>query len=184
LTGVNRDLWAEAREHLLSSGSYKNSHSLSEIEKAAFVIVLDQNKPQTSTESAELMVDFSRSLWHGDGHNRFFDKPCQWVIFENGESGIIGEHSTMDGSPTARMNNDMTLALMHGNLPQDPTLPSASKCKPKLLEFDIDSKTENYISQAMKEFQQAVHENQMHYLLYQKYGKTDIKAQKTSPDAW
>lgn len=95
LTGINRDDWARSYAHLRSTSSRLNSESLDHIERAAFVLVLEDGKP----ESKE---DFSRMLWHGQGgRNRWWDKPMQWVLYRNGWCGFIGEHSCMDGSPVS-----------------------------------------------------------------------------------
>lgn len=86
LTGINRDRWAEAYGHLAETPA--NVQSIRTIQQAAFVICLDEAEP---TE----IVDFSRKLWMGEceAGNRWWDKPLQWVVYRNGESGFIGEHS-------------------------------------------------------------------------------------------
>jgi carnitine O-acetyltransferase len=30
-----------------------------------------------------------RALWHGDGCNRFFDKPMQYIVGPNGQAGFM-----------------------------------------------------------------------------------------------
>lgn len=86
LTGINRDHWAEAYGHLAANPA--NVPSIRMIQQSAFVICLDEAEP---TE----IVDFSRKLWTGEKEagNRWWDKPLQWVVYRNGESGFIGEHS-------------------------------------------------------------------------------------------
>jgi carnitine O-acetyltransferase len=61
---------------------------LEAIETSLFVLCLDEHKPTSDSSNPEAMQDFSRQLWHGNGHNRFFDKPIQWVVFDSGESGL------------------------------------------------------------------------------------------------
>ena len=91
LTGVNRDHWAEAYGHLAANPA--NVPSIRTIQQSAFVICLDEAEP---TE----IVDFSRKLWTGEKEagNRWWDKPLQWVVYRNGESGFIGEHSCSESS--------------------------------------------------------------------------------------
>lgn len=93
LTGINRDDWARSYAQLRSS-SEVNNRSLDDIERAAFVLALEEGEPGGREE-------FSRQLWHGTGHNRWWDKPMQWVLYGNGWCGFIGEHSCMDGSPVS-----------------------------------------------------------------------------------
>lgn len=90
----------------------------------------------------------------------------------------------MDGTPTARMSNEVTLDLMQGKLPAEPSEASSALPAPQGLPFEVDTKSQEYIDKALSEHNAAVSENQMHYLLYEKYGKDQIKAQKTGPDSW
>lgn len=69
-----------------------NEKLLERAEAAALVVCLDDHAPETRSEVA-------RSLWHGDGRNRHFDKSVQIVVFSNGKAGLVGEHSMMDGMP-------------------------------------------------------------------------------------
>ena len=59
---------------------------------------LDDTSPANTYE-------LSRACWHGDGKNRWYDKHLEFIVFANGEAGFIGEHSAMDGMPTATMTN-------------------------------------------------------------------------------
>lgn len=95
LTTENRDVWTSLRKELISS-SEKNQQSLDIIERAVFVVCLDDVKPVTKDE-------ISKFCWVGDGRNRFFDKSLQFIIFDNGKAGFNGEHSMMDATPTSRL---------------------------------------------------------------------------------
>lgn len=95
LTGVNRDRWADAHGHLVAS-SPTNVATLREIHHAAFVIALDEATPDPWSGDRGL-EQWSKLLWTGgpEGGNRWWDKPLQWVVYKNGETGCIGEHSCM-----------------------------------------------------------------------------------------
>lgn len=69
---------------LLLAAHPENKVLLEKIESASFVVCLDDTSPVTRDEG-------SRACWHGDGRNRFFDKPAQLIVFENGKAGFIGE---------------------------------------------------------------------------------------------
>jgi carnitine O-acetyltransferase len=90
LTGINRDTWADARAHLLEM-SPTNVKTLSAIEAASFVVSLDDAKPSSAADGA---ADFSKELFYGNGESRWYDKPLQWVVFDSGEAGFIGEVSS------------------------------------------------------------------------------------------
>ena len=68
LTSDNRDIWADAREALLTaSPSGKNAELLRKIEGAMIILALDDTNPITRK-------DISWSTWVGDGRNRWYDK--------------------------------------------------------------------------------------------------------------
>ncbi len=95
LTTEHRDIWTSVRQNLLLSNR-QNAASLDVIERAAFLVCLDESTPVTKEE-------ISRACWHGDGRNRFFDKSLQFIVFDNGRAGFNGEHSMMDATPTSRI---------------------------------------------------------------------------------
>lgn len=36
--------------------------------------------------------EIAHDCWHHRGYNRWFDKSVQWIVFEDGRAGMIGEH--------------------------------------------------------------------------------------------
>lgn len=122
ITAVHRDTVAQSYAQLLRAHP-ANATSLRAIEEAAFAVCLDDTAPEDHTA-------FGRACLHGDGKNRWFDKPVQFLVFANGRAGFIGEvrgaagvphlpgvstrlttrcvvhqHSGMDGTLTAAMTN-------------------------------------------------------------------------------
>jgi len=92
LTSENRDNWTEARKHLSSVGN--NAKTLQRIDSAIVIVALDDTAPTTRGE-------LSWACWNGanggsGAGNRWFDKH-QLIVFENGRSGFLGEHSCMVG---------------------------------------------------------------------------------------
>ncbi|GAA6060182.1 hypothetical protein JCM10212_005183 [Sporobolomyces blumeae] len=183
LTGINRDRWAEAHAHLLQDE--KNHSTLRSIHTSAFLISLDESSP-TPHDSTEGLIDFSKRLWHGkeEAANRWWDKPLQWTVFKNGEAGFAGEHSCMDGTPTARLNDFLTKRLLSAKaFATSPSLPS-SPPKPTSLSFSLDAHTRQLVSNAEQEFRDHVAPYDVVYLSYDRYGKDEIKKMKVSPDGW
>lgn len=98
----------QARQRLVSA-SADNKVSLERIESALMIVTLDDTKPITRE-------DISWACWVGNGRNRWYDKhqrrsspePTHGeiligplvIVFDNGRSGFLGEHSCMDGTPT------------------------------------------------------------------------------------
>ena len=160
-----------------------NSQILDAIHSSAFIICLDSSQPKDS-------VHHSRALWHGDVvagipvslRNRWVDKPLQFIVFDNAYAGIMGEHSVMDGTPTARMCDDMLDMLYdpafdHGTSSDKP-IPS-----PQPLDWEISPETTQAISNADRAARELVEGQELSFYLTS-YGKAAIKRFAVSPDSW
>ncbi|KJK83397.1 Carnitine O-acetyltransferase [Metarhizium anisopliae BRIP 53293] len=176
LTSENRDVWADARD-LLAQTSAKNKDALRAIDSASFVVCLDDASPVTLEERAH-------QYWHGDGANRWYDKPLQFIVNDNGTSGFMGEHSMMDGTPTHRLN-DYINDLIFGNKIDfsDPSIRSDLP-EPQLIQFDITAPIQAEIDRAVTDFHTVINQHQLAVQAYQGYGKGLIKKFKCSPDAY
>ncbi|CAL1713055.1 unnamed protein product [Somion occarium] len=178
LTSENRDTWTDAREALLAA-SPSNAASLEAIESAMVIVCLDDTSPITREQT-------SWGCWVGDGRNRFYDKH-QVIVFENGKSGFLGEHSCMDGTPTLRMTEFLLASLVHNKVDLGPErTPDTGKNlePPKELKLVLDAKVEKYVKEAEQNFDKLVGSHDLEVLHYDKYGKELIKKFKASPDAW
>lgn len=176
LTSENRDVWTDAREVLLKGGA-QNRKALEAIESSAFVVCLDDASPVTLEERAH-------QYWHGDGANRWFDKPLQFIVNDNGTSGFMGEHSMMDGTPTHRLNDYINDLIFGNKLNFDKESSSTSSVEPQLVEFKLTPEIESEIDRATKDFNEIIGKHQLAIQAYQGYGKGLIKKFKTSPDAY
>ncbi|KAG8214728.1 Choline/Carnitine o-acyltransferase-domain-containing protein [Butyriboletus roseoflavus] len=178
LTSEHRDVWTDARGALLAASPI-NGKSLERIESAAIVVCLDDTKPVTRE-------DVSWACWVGDGRNRFYDKH-QLLVFENGRSGFLGEHSCMDGTPTLRMNEFMLASLAANKVDLGPARTESTGTKlvaPTELKFELDARCRGYIDAACEHFDGLVGQHEMQVLHYEGYGKALMKRFKVSPDAW
>ncbi|KAI0074058.1 acyltransferase ChoActase/COT/CPT [Panus rudis PR-1116 ss-1] len=178
LTSENRDTWADARQALLAA-SPANAASLEDIESAMIIVALDDSKPITREQT-------SWECWVGDGRNRFYDKH-QLIVFENGKSGFLGEHSCMDGTPTLRMTEFLLASLAQRKVDLGPErTPETGKDleAPTELKFVVDGKVGEYVKKAEENFDKLVAAHDLEVLHYEGYGKEYIKKFKASPDAW
>ncbi|KAI5466542.1 acyltransferase ChoActase/COT/CPT [Mariannaea sp. PMI_226] len=176
LTSENRDIWTDARELLLKA-SPGNKAALEAIESSSFVVCLDDAAPVTLEERAH-------QYWHGDGANRWYDKPLQFIVNDNGTSGFMGEHSMMDGTPTHRLN-DYVNDLIFGNKLDfsDPSF-RPNLPEPQLVKFEISQDVQVEIDRATKDFNDIISKHELAVQAYQGYGKGLIKKFKCSPDAY
>lgn len=183
LTASNRDVWAKDHAHLAANPH--NAHILDTIHSSAFLVSLDTDTPSSP-------IDHSRSLWHGSLSpstsdapglkNRWVDKPVEFIVFDNARAGLLGEHSVMDGTPTARMCDEVLDWLA------DPTFdlgtPSAIPLpEPEPLDFVIDDTTRTAIDKASKAAYELADSQSLSYHLTS-YGKAAIKEFRVSPDSW
>ncbi|KAI5117139.1 hypothetical protein M0805_008258 [Coniferiporia weirii] len=180
LSASNRDVWAKDYEELASDPH--NENIIREIHSSAFIVCLDDTRPSD--------VDaFSRQLWHGGAGgrwlaNRWVDKPVQLIVCDgaNAKAGIMGEHSVMDGTPTARMCDDILNMLDapvfdHG-APAGEGLPS-----PVPLDWHVSSAIKSAIVRATADAR-TLTDDQALRVLETPYGKRAIKSFGVAPDAW
>ena len=83
------------------------------------------------------------------------------IVFENGKSGFLGEHSCMDGTPTLRLNEFMLASLATGKIDLSSPQTSQELEPPKELAFTLDRKTRSYIEDAQKSFDKLVAQHDM-----------------------
>lgn len=103
LSSGNRDEWAQLRDSLISAEP--NYNTVMSIERAAFVVCLDDGSPCSSTERCNQFL-------LGNPANRWADKALQFVVCENGMSGYVCEHSKLDGASLKQSNEYITNAIL------------------------------------------------------------------------
>lgn len=176
LTAANRDFWADARNKLLAADP-ANEQALREIESAGFLVCLDDAAPVTLEERAH-------QYWHGDGCNRWFDKPLQFIVNDNATAGFMGEHSMMDGTPTHRLNDYVNDVIFNNRLDfSDPSV-RANLPEPQPITFHVDDAVQEAIDAALKEHRRHMAQHELSVQAFQAYGKGLIKKFKCSPDAY
>nr|POE94694.1 carnitine o-acetyltransferase, mitochondrial [Quercus suber] len=176
LTSENRDNWADMRQRLIQT-SPANKSALESIESASFVVCLDDASPVTLHERA-------RQYWHGDGCNRWFDKPAQFIVNDNGTSGFMGEHSMMDGTPTHRLNDTVMNWIFNEKLDfSNPNVRSGIP-DPVAIKFQLSAENHADIALATTHHTSLISQHELRVEAYQGYGKGLMKKFKCSPDAY
>jgi carnitine O-acetyltransferase len=176
LTAANRDHWTAARAKLLNV-SPANAKALKDIESSGFLICLDDAAPVTLEERAH-------QYWHGDGCNRWFDKPLQFIVNDNGTAGFMGEHSMMDGTPTHRLNDYVNKLIFGNKLDYDNTSVRSTLSAPAPINFELNAEVEQAVNEALQEHRSQIASHELRVQAFQAYGKGLVKKFKCSPDAY
>ncbi|XP_051164325.1 carnitine O-palmitoyltransferase 2, mitochondrial-like isoform X2 [Leptopilina boulardi] len=176
LTGAERDQWAEAREHLSKIG---NDDILKKIDSAAFVLILDD---ETIGEEYKKLV---HHFLHGDGKNRWFDKSFSLIITKDGYAGVNFEHSWGDGVAILRYFQDIKADISKHLWfrPEDRVLISNINPDVESLEFKLDEKVKNVIQLEGKKYKEWTDSLSVDYMIYEGFGKDEVKKFGISPDA-
>ena len=106
------------------------------------------------------------------------------IVWDNGRSGFLGEHSCMDGTPTLRMNEFMLGSLAAKKIDFGSPLPSTSLAPPKEIALTANDAVLADVQEAVTNFDKLVTSHDLRVLHYDVYGKNFIKQFKVSPDAW
>lgn len=106
------------------------------------------------------------------------------IVWDNGRSGFLGEHSCMDGTPTLRMNEFMLGSLAAKKIDFGSSLSSTSLAPPKEIVLTANDAVLADVQEAVTNFDKLVTAHDLRVLHYDVYGKNFIKLFKVSPDAW
>ncbi|XP_048843526.1 choline O-acetyltransferase isoform X2 [Brienomyrus brachyistius] len=182
LTSDGRTEWAEARTMLIKDST--NRDSLDMIERSLCLLCLDD------TSGAEL-TDTNRALQmlHGGGHqknggNRWYDKPMQFVVGEDGACGVICEHSPFEGIVLVQCT-EYLLKYMKGSPSKLVRASSITNLHtPRRLHWKCSPEIQERLASSAHKLQRLVRSLDMDVFTFKAYGKEFIKKQKMSPDAY
>ncbi|OQR96967.1 choline/Carnitine O-acyltransferase [Achlya hypogyna] len=182
LTAANRTTWAEHRDAFFSDGL--NKKSLSVIESAILVLYLDESAP-------DAMEALGRSLIHGDGTNRWFDKSLTMVAFANGRIGMNVEHAWADAPVVAHLWEEACTREV-----LDQMYDAAGHCKKsdddldvvppvKVLQWDWTPALDAAVEAELSTARASIATFDLAVISHTAFGKTAItKKFKMSPDAF
>lgn len=175
MTTENRNNWTDMHARLHKNPA--NQAALEAIQSASFVVCLDDATPVTLHER-------SIQYWCGDGQNRWFDKPCQFIVNDNGTSGFNGEHSMMDGTPTHRLNDTVMDWVFNEKLDFDNPESRSDIPDPQPIKFQLNGENFADIAMATTHHVGLMSTHDLRVEAYQGYGKGLMKKFKCSPDAY
>lgn len=114
LSTENRKTWNEQRKILKSDAN--NSRCLEVVDKALFIVCMDDSEPSTPSELCNNMLcgtyQLQKGVQVGTCTNRFYDKTIQLIVCKNGTAGINFEHTGVDGHTVLRFAADIYTELI------------------------------------------------------------------------
>eukprot|EP00163_Fabomonas_tropica_P012357 TRINITY_DN2362_c0_g1_i1.p1 TRINITY_DN2362_c0_g1~~TRINITY_DN2362_c0_g1_i1.p1 ORF type:complete len:776 (+),score=131.48 TRINITY_DN2362_c0_g1_i1:222-2549(+) len=188
LTTMERTKWSQIRHQYFCEGV--NAKSLNIIERAIFVVVLDDNSPES-------LSDQGLSLLMGEGHTRWFDKSVSLISFANGKVGINVEHSWADAPVIAHMwewchtaeMNEEAVYTKDGDLRVNSENGFSHKSSrplfnPQPLAWDMKPGLIKRVTEAHSAAVKAISDIDLSVFAHSDFGKGLIKKRKCSPDAF
>ncbi|GAA5869850.1 hypothetical protein JCM16303_001818 [Sporobolomyces ruberrimus] len=212
LSTERRATWAEQRNHI--SKNLGNAMCLEVLDKALFVVCLDDSNPETASELCSNMLcgtyKLDKGVQVGTCTNRYYDK-LQIIVAANGAAGINFEHSGVDGHTVLRFVADVYTELIlrfarsinsaSGTLfkaklspwakggpgkkaAPDGETPEEPDTEPKKLEWIMTPELKLAVRFAETRLADLICQNEAVALEFEVYGKNAITQHGFSPDAF
>lgn len=212
LSTERRSTWAAIRQDLMNHEG--NSLCLDMIDKALFVVCLDDTSPATASEMCNNMLcgtyKLEKGVQVGTCTNRWYDK-LQIIVAANGAAGVCFEHSAVDGHTVLRYVADVYTELIlrfarsiksgAGTLfkarlspwatggPGKKTAvegeePEVVDTEPKKLEWSMSHELKMAVRYAETRLSDLICQNEVVALDFEAYGKNAITQHGFSPDAF
>ncbi|PAV83770.1 hypothetical protein WR25_24908 [Diploscapter pachys] len=185
LTAGDRTPWAQTRRAYFRSGV--NKTSLNDIERSAFVVILDDEEVGYDENDSEKLDHWADTMLHGKAYDRWFDKSFNFIFTKNGHVGSNTEHSWGDAAVMAHFMEWCLLQdLMvygydeNGNTKGEPQV----KIQPERLKWDIPEAAVSQIEKSYSVARSLVEDVEMAILVWTDYGKGLMKKLGVSPDAF
>ncbi|KAM5241227.1 choline O-acetyltransferase isoform 2-T4 [Hipposideros larvatus] len=182
LTSDGRNEWAEARTVLMKDST--NRDSLDMIERCICLVCLDAPgglEPSDTNRALQLLHGGGCSK---NGANRWYDKSLQFVVGQDGTCGVVCEHSPFDGIVLVQCT-EYLLKFMMSSSKKLVRADSVSELPaPRRLRWKCSPEIQGLLASSAEKLQRIVKNLDFTIYKFDNYGKTFIKKQKCSPDAF
>uniref|UniRef100_A0A8D8PNY7 carnitine O-palmitoyltransferase n=2 Tax=Cacopsylla melanoneura TaxID=428564 RepID=A0A8D8PNY7_9HEMI len=186
LTGGERTAWANARTEFFFKGI--NRVSLDAVEKSAFVVALDDVPYEFDMNDPSKLDKYGRTLMHGKGYDRWFDKSFTLCIGTNGRIGFNAEHSWADAAVMSHLWEYVCSEESISNRynPEGNTIgkPEFEPPKPIRLQWEFTPPALAAIDRSYQVVLGLLNEIDLRILVHNAFGKGLMKTCKISPDAF
>eukprot|EP00668_Euglena_longa_P034592 GGOE01044416.1.p1 GENE.GGOE01044416.1~~GGOE01044416.1.p1 ORF type:complete len:645 (-),score=203.04 GGOE01044416.1:393-2138(-) len=177
MTSDERDPWTLARQQLVADG---NLETLEALQSSILLLCLDDEVPIGDEAVGRLLLHGAPST----SNNRWFDKTFQMIVFRNGVSGVMGEHSLMDASPMFTMVSGVLQKLKDNKIDHGPDRCTAVLPAPVHHPFSLSPASMQNIYDSSKRFDDRMNIHDLKALHFTTFGQKRLKELKCSPDAF
>ncbi|XP_066536089.1 choline O-acetyltransferase [Hoplias malabaricus] len=182
LTSDGRTEWAEARSVLVKDST--NRDSLDMIERCLCLVCLDEPCGMEMSDTNRALMMLHGGGKYKNGANRWYDKPMQFVVGEDGCCGVVCEHSPFEGIVLVQCT-EYLLKYMIGSPSKLVRAASVSELPaPRRLRWKCSTEIQACLTASASKLQRLVENLDMNVYKFGGYGKEFIKTQKMSPDAY
>ncbi|XP_019585673.2 choline O-acetyltransferase [Rhinolophus sinicus] len=182
LTSDGRSEWAEARTVLIKDST--NRDSLDMIERCICLVCLDAPGGLELSDTNRAL-----QLLHGggcskNGANRWYDKSLQFVVGRDGTCGVVCEHSPFDGIVLVQCTEHLLKLMMRSSKKLVRADSVSELPAPRRLRWKCSPEIQGLLASSAEKLQCIVKNLDFTVYKFDNYGKTFIKKQKCSPDAF
>ncbi|CAG9856114.1 unnamed protein product [Phyllotreta striolata] len=187
LTAGDRTHWGTVRAQLFNKGV--NKTSLDTIERAAFMVTLEDNVPYEYDPKDPSKLDkYGRHLLHGKGYDRWFDKSFTLCISSNGRIGFNAEHSWADAAVMSHVwEYVVTAETWETRYNEEGNTVGSSDMVPPApirLNWELKLEAQEAIQKSVQVASDLINDVDLRIFVHDHYGKGFMKTCKISPDAY
>lgn len=185
LTAGDRVHWSNTRRNFFTRGV--NRLSLDTIEKAAFVVALDDVPYEYDQSDPDKLDRYGRILLHGKGYDRWFDKSFTLCIGSNGRLGFNSEHTWADAAVMGHVGEYIIIDDFNERYDENGNCigkPEIDPPPPLRLQWDMKYECQTAINRAVVAAQALIDDIDLRIYVHDHYGKGFVKTCRLSPDAY
>ncbi|KAB0349745.1 hypothetical protein FD754_014602 [Muntiacus muntjak] len=161
-----------------------NRDSLDMIERCICLVCLDAPGGMELSDTNRAL-----QLLHGggcskNGANRWYDKSLQFVVGRDGTCGVVCEHSPFDGIVLVQCTEHLLKHMVKTSKKMVRADSVSELPAPRRLRWKCSPEIQGLLASSAEKLQQIVKNLDFTVYKFDSYGKTFIKQQKCSPDAF
>ncbi|KAK6617365.1 hypothetical protein RUM43_014374 [Polyplax serrata] len=173
-----RSNWSKNRRHLIEI-SEKNAIMMDLIERSLFVLILEDDVPETDSNLLNKNIC-------GNYRNRWADKSMCILFYKNGRGGTISDHTAFDGIVALSCLHYVMTAIAEckGEWSKQPTADLKQIVRFEEIEFDVDDELRREMKRVEMETSKYGEDVDMSMRSFDDYGKLEIQRLKCHPDTF